>query len=140
MKRIYVAGPFSNENTIEVFSNMRRGMRKATELLVRGYAPFCPWVDYHYSLMLLADEKIEKKDYWAYSLAFLDVCDAVLLLPNWKTSPGTLREIKRAEQLGIPVFTPEEEGPMYDYFEVLNDPYDPKAEEMIDWVDVKKEF
>jgi hypothetical protein len=31
-------------------------------------------------------------------------CDAVLLVPGWKLSEGTLGEIKEAKRLEIPVF------------------------------------
>lgn len=118
MNRIYVAGPYSSDNVIGVLTNMRQGMRKATELLTKGYAPFCPWLDFHYTLMLQREETLTVPDYYAYSIAWLEVSDGVLLLPGWENSNGTLKEIEIAEKLGIPVFLPNEEDVMEEFFKL----------------------
>ena len=110
MKCVYVAGLYSRNkdgkmaNVIEVLDNMRIGMRVATEVFLAGYAPFCPWLDYHYTLMLREGEKLEIEDYYAYSLAWLEKSDALLVLQGWENSPGTVRESRRAWVLGIPIF------------------------------------
>lgn len=103
MKRVYVAGSYSDNNVISILNNMRRGMRTGTEVLLAGYAPFVPWLDYQLQLMLRGDEKLTVDDYYNYSMAWLEVSDALLVLPNYENSKGTLAEIKRAEELGIPV-------------------------------------
>ena len=105
MKRVYVAGAYSAGNVIDVLDNMRKGMRLSTEAMLAGFAPFCPWLDYHFQLMLREGETLSVKDYYEYSLAWLEVSDAVLLVPGWENSKGTIAEIERAELLGIPVFT-----------------------------------
>ena len=105
MKRVYVAGAYSATNVIDVLDNMRKGMRLSTEVMLAGFAPFCPWLDYHFQLMLREGEALSVKDYYEYSLAWLEVSDAVLLVPGWENSKGTIAEIERAEQLGIPVYT-----------------------------------
>jgi len=99
-----MAGAYSANNIITVLDNMRRGMRAATEVLLLGYAPFAPWFDYHFSLMLRDNEQLDINDYYEYSVAWLAVCDAVLVLPNSKHSNGTQREIEYAIGCGIPVF------------------------------------
>jgi hypothetical protein len=39
-------------------------------------------------------------------MAWIPVCEAMLLMPGWKDSAGTLAEIAEAERLGsIPRFT-----------------------------------
>jgi hypothetical protein len=103
MKRLYVAGPYSNGSVIGALDNMRRGMRKATEKFLEGWAPFCPWMDYHYQLMLRDEESLSVEDYYAYSIAWLKVSDAMYVLKGWETSKGTLAEIEIAKEMGIPI-------------------------------------
>ena len=104
MTRIYIAGAYSANNVISVLDNMRRGMRVGTEVFLAGLSPFVPWMDYQFQLMLREGEKLTVEDYYRYSMAWLSVSDAVLLVPGWETSKGTQAEIARAKELGIPVF------------------------------------
>jgi len=104
MKKVYVAGAYSADNVITVLDNIRKGTRLSTEVLLAGYAPFCPWLDYQFQLMLRDNEKLEVKDYYGYSMSWLEVSDAVLLVPEWQGSKGTLKEIDRAMEINIPVF------------------------------------
>ena len=85
-------------------SNMNKGMRAGTETFLAGYAPFVPWFDYQFCLMLRENEKLTLMDFYNYSMAWLEASDAVLVIPGYEKSKGTLREIARAKELGIPVF------------------------------------
>lgn len=104
MIRVYVAGKYDDNNIISALENMRLGMKVSTELLLKGYAPFCPWLDYHFVLMCPDGKHIEKSVYHKYSVQWLEVSDCVLALPNWENSGGAKREIARAKELGIPVY------------------------------------
>lgn len=104
MRRVYVAGAYSADNVITVLNNMREGMRLSTEVLLAGFAPFSPWLDYHFNLMLRPGESLSVHDYYEYSLAWLEASEAMILVPGWENSKGTQNEIKRAHELGIPVF------------------------------------
>jgi hypothetical protein len=101
MRRVYVAGSYNAPSIIECLDNMRRGMQMATRVLEAGFAPFCPWLDYHYRLM---SEHITREMYHAQSMAWLEASDAVLVLDGSEESQGTQEEIDRAFELGIPVF------------------------------------
>jgi len=101
--RVYVAGAYSSDNVIGVLNNMREGMRWATKVFLAGHAPFCPWLDYHYTLMLREGENLTVPDYYAYSMAWLRVADVVFVTPGWEASHGTKKEIEEAERLGIRV-------------------------------------
>lgn len=107
--RIYVAGCYSSDNVLGVFENMRKGMRLSVKTLLAGFAPFCPWLDYHFSLMLRGTEKITVADYYEYSMSWLYVSDAMLLVPGWEKSVGTSKELTLASEVGIPVFYTLEE-------------------------------
>ena len=109
MKRIYIAGPYSSDNVLGVLHNIRKGIEVATQVFKDGYAPFCPWLDFHY-VLFDKQEALTVQDFYDYSIAWLEVSDAVLVLPGYENSKGTLAEIKRAGKLGIPVF--------YDYAEL----------------------
>jgi len=104
MKRVYVAGSYSSDNVITVLNNMRIGMRLGTQVLLAGYAPFVPWFDYQFQLMLRDGETLTVQDYYDYSMAWLEASDCVLVVPNSDNSKGTRAEIKRAKELDIPVY------------------------------------
>ena len=104
--RIYVAGPYTAPTPTEMFDNMRRGMRLATKLLLKGHSPFCPFLDYHFQLQLREPKEVlTVEDYYRYSLDWLEVSDAVILLPGYERSVGTVKEIERANKLQIPVYS-----------------------------------
>jgi len=104
MKRIYVAGAYSANNVLAVLDNIRNGMRAGLEVLLLGYSPFVPWFDFHFQLMLRENEKLTVDDYYKYSMAWLEVSDAVYVLPGYEESKGTAAEIARAHELSIPVY------------------------------------
>jgi len=102
MIRVYVAGAYSAENVIDVFGNMRRGIELSFELLKKGFAPFVPWFDYHFSLT----GEVTLEEYYAYSNAWLLRSDAVLVVDHENSfkSEGVKKEIALANRLNIPVF------------------------------------
>ncbi len=104
MIRVYVAGAYSADNPLKLFENMRIGMRVGTQLLQAGFAPFVPWLDYHLWLMLRDEETLTIQDFYAYSLAWLEVSDILLVVPGWENSTGTKGEIKKAEEMGIKIY------------------------------------
>ena len=75
-------------------------------VLLKGFAPFVPWNDHQFLLMVREDlgEKLTLADMYRYSMAWLEASEAVLVLPHYQRSKGTLAEIKRAIKLGIPVY------------------------------------
>jgi len=103
MRKVYVAGPYSADNVISVLDNMRRGMRVGVRVLLKGYAPFVPWLDYHFSLMLQRNEKLNVGNYYDYSMAWLEVSD-YMLVHEIGVSKGVMKEIVVANRLNIPIF------------------------------------
>lgn len=104
MKKVYIAGSYSADNVLSVLDNIRKGIRAGTEVLLAGFSPYIPWLDYNIFLQLRDNEQISVRDIQEHSLAWLEVSDAVLVLPDYKNSNGTLAEIKRAGELGIPIY------------------------------------
>lgn len=104
MKRVYVAGSYNGPDVISVLNNMRIGMRASLNVLKAGFAPFCPWFDYHFQLVLYPGEYLDIKDYHNYSMAWLRVSDAVYVCNYREGSVGTEAEIEEAKKLNIPVY------------------------------------
>jgi nucleoside 2-deoxyribosyltransferase len=102
-KRIYVAGPYSADNVIDVLKNIGKGKHFSAQVFKMGMAPFCPWADDIYC-QILWGEDLSVKQFQKASMAWVEVCDAMLLVPGWENSKGTKAEIKHANKLGIPVF------------------------------------
>lgn len=103
MIRVYIAGSYSSNSTLGTLNNMRVGMKVGLDVLLAGYAPFVPWFDYHFQLMLKEGQNLTVENYYNYSIAWLEVSDIVLVLPNSHNSKGTQNEIKKAKKLSIPV-------------------------------------
>lgn len=108
IRRIYCAGaitPYKSEHPVFGFlGNIARGVRASLVLLLKGYAPFCPFLDFQYWFYLREGENITEKMIKDLSMAWLEVSDAVLVLPKYRKSAGTKAEIERARELHIPVF------------------------------------
>ncbi len=97
-KRIYLAGPYSANNIIQVLTNIHDGMRVATALLKQGYSVFTPWLDHQFHFY---DRSLTITEYYNYSMAWLEVADALWVLPHSENSKGTQDEIIHAQELGI---------------------------------------
>lgn len=103
MHRIYVAGPYSANNVLDVLKNIGRGEKVCAELFSLGFAPFCPWHDKSY-ITDRPDGQFTIQQFYDYSIAWLEVSNAVLVLGGSENSKGSQAEIKRALELNIPVF------------------------------------
>ena len=106
-KRIYVAGPYACDGRCDGISvsleHMRKGLEVCVDLLLRGYAPFCPWLDYLFQFVP-GGSKLTLKDYYEYSIAWVPVSDCVYVHAFRDSSVGTIAEIELAEKEGIPIF------------------------------------
>jgi hypothetical protein len=104
MITVYVAGAYSADNVLDVFGNMRRGMRACMELIYDNFSPFCPFLDYQYSLLCGEDNPITLEMYYQYSLAQLRRQETMLVLPGSERSVGVANEVTEAARLHIPTF------------------------------------
>ncbi len=100
MKRVYVAGAYSADNVLDVLKNIGRGEWYASKIFRMGFAPFCPWHDKDYVIKNW-NSNFTVEQFYKYSLAWLEVCDIMFIVPGYEKSKGTLAEIKKAQELGI---------------------------------------
>lgn len=103
MKRVYVAGAYSANNVIDVLKNIGRGEEYSSKIFMLGMAPFCPWHDKSYVTQNWKND-FTVKQFYDYSIAWLEVSDAMFLVPGWEDSKGTIAEIEIANKIGIPIF------------------------------------
>jgi len=99
--RVYVAGPYSAPDHMQVLRNIRRGQNAAKKILDSGHYPFCPFIDYQ--LLFHGDENTSIETLYKYSLAFLEVCDVMIMLPGYEESKGCKGEIEFANEKKIPI-------------------------------------
>lgn len=101
MRRVYICSPFRAANEDE----RRRNIDYAKELTRRavndGCAPFTP----HLYLPQVLDDtsREERQKGVSAGMAFLDICDEVLVGERYGISVGMKKEICRAKKRGIPV-------------------------------------
>ncbi len=103
MKRIYIAGPYSANNVMDVLKNIREGIKISRDVFALGYSPFCPWLDYQFVLMDMNNE-LKLEDFYRYSIDWLSASDAILMTGDWQNSKGSVKELELAKELKIPVF------------------------------------
>jgi len=136
---VYVAGAYNAPTAVEMFNNMRKGMRTAMKLMGLTEVelnPFCPWLDFHYALVGDGEENaITLERFYRYSIAWLRRSDYVLLVPGWENSKGTKRELEVAREENIPVFESIEalleqvkkDNEIIKFIEVYNAPFMARA-------------
>jgi hypothetical protein len=107
MRKVYVAGCYSANSVIEVLQNIGKGEKAAAMLFRMGFYPFCPWHDASY-VKDSPNHDFDVKQFQEHSMAWLEVSDSVFVLKGYEKSKGTLKEIERANELGIPVHYSED--------------------------------
>lgn len=100
--RVYLAGPYRSPDIIGILNNIRSGLKTAAILISQDYTVFCPWTDFLYVLAGFGPG-VDVQQLQDNSMAWLEVSDIVFVLHGWENSEGTKEEIKRANELGIPV-------------------------------------
>lgn len=100
MKLVYVAGPYRAKDSWEIEQNIRRAETLALDVWRAGFAAICPHTNTRFYQGAAPDQLWLDGD-----LEMLRRCDAVLLVPGWEKSSGTIAEITEANARNIPVFT-----------------------------------
>ena len=98
---IYTAGPYSAPTPEGIERNVQSAAGIAAVLWQKGHSVICPHANTHLParyVTLTADQWI------AGDLQQLAVCDAIVMLPNWRQSKGAQREKAFADMHGIPVY------------------------------------
>lgn len=103
MKRVYVAGAFrawpDPQNQWVQHQNIERANAVNLDVWQAGAAGFCPHKNTEHFEGALPGETFLRGD-----LVWLAVADAMVVVPGWEQSLGTIAEIRFARERGIPVF------------------------------------
>jgi hypothetical protein len=99
LKLIYIAGPYRAATPWEVEANVRRAEALALEVWRLNAVPVCPHTMSRYFY-----GSIPEPVALAGCCALLARCDAVIVIPGWEASAGTVKEIDHAGFADIPVF------------------------------------
>jgi hypothetical protein len=99
MKLVYVAGPFRGPTAWDIEQNIRRAEEVGMDVAKAGAMPVIPHANTRFFHGTLTDA------FWLEgTLEMLRRCDAVVMVPGWGESRGSIAEKAEAERLGLPVF------------------------------------
>jgi hypothetical protein len=99
-RKVYIAGKL-NDDAVGYIKNCHRMIKTAKKVRDAGYSVYVPCNDF---LEGLVDGEFSYSDYFDNSQPWLEVSNAVFLVPEWEKSSGTRREMERADVLDIPIF------------------------------------
>mgnify|MGYP001606997785 CR=1 FL=1 len=107
LRLAYIAGKYQGKThdwrsyrEIDAYIHLARDA--AIEVWQNGHAAFCPHMNTEHFEIFTSDVPIG--NWYEGDLRILNICDAVILLSNWRESRGAVMEKKYAESKGIPVF------------------------------------
>lgn len=101
---VYIAGPFRADTHWGIAKNVRKAEEAALEVWKAGFTAICPHLNTAHFQGELPDEEWLEGD-----LEIILRCDAVLLIPGWTASKGSVGEWDHATFYCIPTFTSLEE-------------------------------
>lgn len=110
--RVYIAGPYTALRSSDVDRNILTARDAQAELYRMGHTPLCP------HSMTAGFERdypdIEYNVYIETDLEWLKLCDAILMLPGWEDSNGSIKEHQFAIDNGIEVYYSLDDVPIAD--------------------------
>jgi hypothetical protein len=95
VKRVYVAGPYTNGDQVV---NVRNAIEVADVLLLLNYAPYVPHLSHFWNFL----KPHEYGTWMALCTEWLSACESMIVIEGY--SPGARVEEAVAKQLHIPIY------------------------------------
>ena len=101
-KICYVAGPYSNDDALEIEQNILDAKKAACEVILAGMIPLAPTLNSARFDWYMPEVPVG----WWYdaTLELLKRCDAIWMFGDWQNSKGAVAEHEWAKANGLRVF------------------------------------
>ena len=112
-ERIYVASRLTDSNPSKTLINGGISIRAGIKIMEKGHFPFIPPLDFLVYLIMSHKtlKKLGEHYYYRYSLAWLDVCDSIVIVNGLEDSKGVQKEYKYAKEKGLKIYKSVKEIP-----------------------------
>lgn len=101
---VFVSGPLRSDRPSQVGANVLTAQEAVLMLVQLGCAPFCPHTALGWSL-----GRMDELHAASVNRTFLQLSDAVYVLPGWASSRGTIVELAHAQRAGKPMLASPQE-------------------------------
>lgn len=98
-KLVYISGPITRGKEIIDQSAVDDALEMARQVLMLGHTPYCP----HYRADFFQKSQLTWDQFIEADLEAVSRCDAIYLHEDWDSSPGCVREFKKAKECGLAV-------------------------------------
>ncbi len=113
--RIYVAGPYSpsiikptptlHDASLYAQRHTDAAVAAGWVLMGRGHFPYIPHLSHYVHIQTPEGQPPLPSKWWVdFDVAFLEVCDAILMIGDWRNSRGAVSELDYAKEHAMYVF------------------------------------
>lgn len=113
-KIVYTAGPITTPSQNERWEFHMVARHLAQRIWKTGHAAICP----HLNTMFMDDPSIPSEVFYKGDEEIIRRCvDAMVMLPGWTKSKGSIAERELAQKLNLPVFYHDNLAELWQYLE-----------------------
>lgn len=97
---VYLSGSITAKDGYSVEENVASALKVFIQCMRLGLPAFCPQLT---GAFPSAHADVPYETWMAYDFAVIDRCTHMLMLPRWQSSAGAVRELRYAQERGLPV-------------------------------------
>lgn len=103
MKLAYIVGPYTSDSKLQVEKNILKAKELALKVIdeLEGYFPVTPHLNTAWFDVL---GSADYKYYIDGTMALMLKCDVIVLVDGWQYSKGSVGEVKKALEIGMPIY------------------------------------